>query len=567
MRATRGSSIPHTLLPPKGGWDTLNALSAMPEQNAVTLDNWFPTTDSVVMRRGFTEHATGMILHVETLIEYVSVDGTGELFAANNGAIYDATSVGDVGDALIGGGVFVGYDIANLSAVQVTKSVASEDTVPQGIAFNNNGTKLFMVGDSNNSIYEYNSGSPGALLNNKWQYVQISTGAGQFLSLMNGEDTPLVYDGATFETTPAITGPVVTDLIWNNIHQRRLWCGEIDSLSAWYLPVNNIGGVATEFNFGGIARLGGYIMAMGTWTRDSGEGMDDVAVFITSEGEAIVYNGIDPASPTTWKLIGVFRIGKPIGRRCIVKAGPDVIIITQDGFAPLSILLTRDRSQSRLTNISDQISKAVNDSVRDFKESFGWQPIIYPKGIQLLFNVPQADNTYHQYVFNTITQAPCRFTGMNGLCWGLLNDNLYFGGTDGKTYKADNGFSDNGTNIATDAIQAFSYFGDSGRNKAFKLAEPVFKSTGIPNAAVDFNTDFNIKIPTAVPQTSTSTAATWGTSRWGIGVWGTDGIIFKGWRGIRGVGRAGSIRIRIKSSSSTTSWISTNIKFVPGGQL
>lgn len=759
---------------PVGGWDTRNALSDMPIKNAVKLDNWFPTTDSVKMRRGFIEHATGMLLEVETLIEYVAVDGTGELFAANNGAIYDVTTAGDVGDPVVGGGEFGGnYDLNNISELQVQKSIASTDNsfrgmvfnndgtkvftigssifyewnlstaydlnslsslqatadvssldfamigiafnndgtkifsigrandrfyewnlssaydlnsissvqasvyinpvdtsmdgiafnndgtkifatgnennrfyewhlstgfdlttisslqafadisavensiidiafnddgtkifaagsgfdkfyewhlstaydlnsisslqasadisladdLVRGIAFNNDGSKIFAVGNQNDSFYEWNLGPPGPLLNNRWQYVQITTSAGQFLSLMNGEDTPLVYDGSTWGTTPAITGPTVANLIWNNIHQRRLWFGEIDSLDAWYLPVNNIGGTAVKFPIGGIARLGGYLMAMGTWTRDSGEGMDDVAVFVTSEGEAIVYNGIDPSAATTWKLIGVFRIGKPIGRRCMVKAGTDVIIITQDGFVPLSAILTTDRSQSRLVALSDQIAKVVNDSVRDFKDSFGWQPILYPKGTQLLFNVPQSNNEYHQYVFNTITGAPCRFIGQNALCWVLLNDNLFFGGLDGKTYKADTGLSDNGSNVSTDAIQAFSYFGNRGSKKLFKRAELIFASTGNPNASVELNTDFNIKLPTATPQASLSNAAIWGTSLWGVGIWGTDGIIFRGWRGIRGNGRAGSIRVRIKSISSNTSWISTTVNFVKGGQL
>ncbi|MEE9345658.1 MAG: hypothetical protein V3U88_08630 [Methylococcales bacterium] len=508
--------------------------------------------------------STKSVVQVTESVASEDNNPTGMTFNDTGSKIY---MVGSANDSIYEYNLSTPFDLSTKSVVQVTKSVASEDTVPNGIVFNDTGSKIYMVGSANDSIYEYDLSSGGPLLNNKWQYVQISTAAGQFLSLMNGASTPLVYNGSAWGTTPTIIGPTITNLIWNNIHQRRLWCGEIDSLSAWYLPVNNIGGSAQEFPLGGIARLGGYIMAMGTWTRDSGEGMDDVAVFVTSEGEAIVYNGIDPASATTWQLIGVFRIGKPIGRRCIVKAGTDVVIITQDGFVPLSAILSTDRSQSRLVALSDQIAKAVNDSVREFKDVFGWQPIVYPKGTQIVFNVPQSASTYHQYVFNTITGAPCRYIGMNGLCWALLNDDLFFGGVDGKTYQADTGLSDNGVNVDTDAIQAFSYFKSKSVNKLFKLAEPIFESTGNPNAAVDFNTDFNIKLPTATPQASTPNAAIWGISLWGVGVWGTDGIIFRGWRGIRGLGRAGSVRVRIKSTSSNTSWISTSVNFVKGGQL
>lgn len=496
------------LPPPVMGWNERDAIADMPEDQAVILENWFPETDKVSVRRGHTEHATGMSGSVETLIEYVPLTGSGDLFAANGGNIYDVSSAGAVGAAVSSGHS-----------------------------------------------------------NDRWQYAQLGTAAGQFLRLVNGEDTPLVYNGSTWATTPAITGPTVTNLIWVNNHQRRHWFGEKDSLSAWYLPVNSIGGTAVEFSLAGIAKLGGFIMAMGTWTRDAGDGMDDVAVFITSEGEAIVYSGTDPASASTWSLIGVFRIGKPIGRRCMMKAGSDLIIITQDGFVPCSRILTMDRSQARLVSLSDQISKAVNDAVRTRKDLFGWQPILYPKGIQMVFNIPITASTSEQYVFNTITGAPCKFTGQNAACWGLLNDNLFFGTHDGRVMQADNGKSDDGANIAADALQAFSYFRSPQQRKIFKMVEPIFSSDGNPNAAVEINTDFNVNSPTATAQSASVNSALWGISKWGIGLWGTAGQIYRGWRGVRGVGRAASVRVRINTNSAQPSWISTNYIYSKGSQL
>jgi hypothetical protein len=319
----------------------------MPEHHAIKMENWFPSTDKVSIRRGFSSHATGMSGNVESLIEYVPLSGSGQLFAANGGNIYNVTSAGAVGAA-----VSTGHS------------------------------------------------------NDRWQFAQLGTAAGQFVLLVNGQDTPLVYNGSSWGTTPAITGPTVASLIWCNVHQRRLWVGEKTSLSAWYLPVNSIGGSATEFSLASVCKLGGYITAMGTWTRDSGDGMDDVAVFLTSEGEAAIYQGTDPASASTWGLVGVFRIGKPIGRRCFKKAGPDLVIVTQDGLVPLSAILTTDRSQSRLVSLSDQISKFVNDAVRLYISNFGWDIAVYPKGPYMLLNVP-VSGASEQYVFNTITGAPC----------------------------------------------------------------------------------------------------------------------------------------------------------------
>jgi hypothetical protein len=498
-----------SLPPPVGGWNTRESLADMPPHHAVIMDNWFPGTEKITVRRGNSAFSTGMSGNVESLIEYIPTTGTGQLFAANAGNIYDVTSAGAVGSAVV-----------------------------------------------------------SSMTNDRWQYVNMGTSAGQFVRLFNGADTPRLYDGSSWATT-AITGTGLTaaNLIWGNSHQSRLWCGEEDSLDAWYLAVNAVSGAATKFPLAGIANRGGYIMAMGTWSIDAGDGKDDVAVFLTSEGEAIVYQGTDPAAVATWSLIGVFAIGKPIGRRCMVKAGTDLILITQDGFVPLSGILTKDRSQARLVALSDQINSVVNDAVRTAGTVYGWQAVLYPRSTMLLFNVPQTTTKSHQYAFNTITGAPTRFTGINAVCWGMRDDVLYWGGMNGTVNKFDDGVDDLGSNIETDVLQAFNYFKSPQNTKIFKNAEPIFESNGDPNAAIDMNVDFQVAVPTGVATASVVGSASWGVGRWGIGLWGSASQVFRGWRGVRGSGRAGAIRIRINTNSSRPSWIATNFTFVKGGQL
>ena len=499
---SRSASLP----PPVGGWDNREALADMPETHAVIMDNWFPGTDKVTLRRGFTEHVTGGSGAVESLLEYTSLTGVGKLFAAVDDAIYDVTSSGTLGSAVVTG-----------------------------------------------------------LSNNRFQQVQIGTAGGQFLLVMNGEDTPQTYDGTSWADA-TMTGPTIANLIWCNLHQRRLWFGEKNSLTAHYLAVNAITGAASSFPLAAVAKQGGYIMAMGTWTRDAGDGQDDVAVFFTSEGEAIVYSGTDPSDAATWALVGVFRIGKPIGRRCMIKAGGDLIMITQDGFVAASSILAIDRSQSDKVALSSQINKAVNDAVRDKGSLFGWQPFLYPRGTMLIINIPQTTITANQYVFNTITGAPCRFTGINAVCWGMLNDEPYFGGPDGAVYKFDTGMSDNDAAINGDCLQAFSYFKSPGLTKAFKRAEPIFQSAGDPKAAIDLNLDFQIARPTGVSQAATVNSAKWGVSKWGKGLWGTTGQVYRGWRAVRGIGRAAALRVRVQTTTSQPSWVSTNFLYTLGGQ-
>ena len=100
-----------------------------------------------------------------------------------------------------------------------------------------------------------------------------------------------------------------------------------------------------------------------------------------------------------------------------------------------------------------------------------------------------------------------------------------------------------------------------------KLVECVFESDGDPNAAIDWNVDFGVLNPSATEQSSPVNSAKWGISKWGIGTWGTSGQIYKGWRGIRGIGRAGSPRVRINTNSARPSWIATNVIYDVGGAL
>ena len=93
-------STSSALPPPTKGWDTRESLADMPVDRAIKLVNWFPESDKITVRRGSSDHVTGMTGAVETLITYTPTTGTGRLFAAANNALYDVTAAGAVGSAV-----------------------------------------------------------------------------------------------------------------------------------------------------------------------------------------------------------------------------------------------------------------------------------------------------------------------------------------------------------------------------------------------------------------------------------------------------------------------------------
>jgi sugar lactone lactonase YvrE len=62
--------------------------------------------------------------------------------------------VGSTGDDVNEYSLSTSFDVSTASYVQ-NFSVVSQDTNPQGIAFNNDGTKMFIVGATNDAVYEY----------------------------------------------------------------------------------------------------------------------------------------------------------------------------------------------------------------------------------------------------------------------------------------------------------------------------------------------------------------------------------------------------------------------------
>lgn len=498
-----------SLQAPTGGLNAKDPIAAMQETEAVELENWFPTPSSVDIRNGYESYVTGAPAPVRTLAFYN--DGVNkELFGVAGGGIYDVTTAGAWPAATVTG-----------------------------------------------------------LTNSDFQTINIGTAGGFFLMMVNGADKLQYYDGTSWTQdggTYTITGVDTADCIHINNFKNRVWLIEKDSFRAWYLPVSSIGGAANSLELSGLFRQGGYLMAMANWTIDNASGVDDYAAFITSEGEVALYKGTDPSSAATWALVGTFRMGRPIGRRCFCKAGADVLVLTTDGAFPLSKALLTDRSQLNLA-ATDKISDLFNADIRDYGSIFGWQPIIHPIGKKLIINVPKTENTVaQQYVMHTSHGAWCKFTGWNAICWETLDDSLYFGAEDG-VYIADTGRTDNGSDITSVAQQAFSYFGNKSGLKRWTMTRCVFNSDGFITPAVVLNVDFALNRTSVAPSFTDNVGSAWDISDWDIAAWTKGDNIIKNWQTVTGVGYAGGLRVVTQTQNVKCEWQSSDFVFERGGVI
>lgn len=482
---------------PIEGWDSLSPKAVMSPKRAIRLRNWFPQPGYCEVRKGHAVHAdTGTGLPVDTLAAYQGVS-TRQLFAWSGTEIFDVTSV-----------------------------------------------SLSVVSGLN---------SPRA------QHINFATTGGNFLYTVNGVDDPQIYNGSVW-STPVITGISATDIIGINAHKNRLWFTLENSSDAAYLPVDSIQGAAVLFPLGGLWTQGGFLMAMGTWSIDAGNGPDDYAVFVSSRGQVAIYSGTNPASPTTWSLVGVFNMGAPIGRRCLTQVGADIAIICVDGVVPLSRAMIFERSAVQKVALTQNIQPTMNQAARDYMSNFGWQLISYPRGTRAILNVPQVENdTQVQFVMNTITGAWCLFDGMNGNCWELLNDLLYFGGNDGIVYLADEGGCDPVNPLVADMMTAYNYFGERGNLKRWMMVRPLLNTDQSVNPGLAFNVDFQENAAISIPQVTPLGDSLWDVALWDDGVWSPGVVVLANWTSVTGLGYCASIRMVVSIPNTSVDDVTLQI--------
>ena len=500
-----------TVSSPVGGWNTRDPISEMPETDALILENFICRTTKVETRKGLLDYLTGLATTVESLLVYRS-PLLQKMFACSSAGIFDASVGGAFAAALV------------------------------------------------------------ALTNGQLEYVNFSTAGGSYLLAVNGTDPMKSYNG-TIWSDAAITGAGITGFttsIFNNISQfkHRIFLTAKGSSSFFYLPIDAVAGAVTEFPMGQLFSKGGFLQSCLNWTIDGGSGADDYCLFLTSEGECAVYKGTDPASAATWALQGIFVLPKPIGKKCMMKYGGDVLILTESGVYPISKALQSSSIDRRIA-ITDKIVGAFSIAANAYFTIHGWEAFLYSKEDLLIFNIPTSlGASAEQYVMNTLTGSWSKLTGIPATCFAVFNNLMYYGMA-GKVGQALVGVSDNGAIIASTAQQAYNYFGSRGALKHVDLVRPILEAAGAYALGLAVVVDYKIAInPVAVAETGNISAAKFDTSVFDTATWGFDTTTETSWRTVASEeGTALSFLMTVASNRTTVAWDVTDFAFSRGALL
>lgn len=492
---------------PIGGLNARDVKSAMPEIDAYELTNYFPDTDGVVTRLGCADHATGMPATVKTIAVHEG-GSSATMLAFSGGSIYVTSTPGAVGAAI--------------------KTGRTEDYCS---------TTMF------------------------------SNAGAQFLIGCNGADEPFRYDGSTYAglVITGVTGSQ-NNLVWVYPFNVRLFFAAINQLGFYYLASAAIQGAASYFDLAQVFTMGGYLLSIGSISRDGGSGTDDLAVFVSSRGEVAVYEGTDPSSSTAWSKVGVYRIPKPIGRRCLFKYGGDLIVITEQGLVPLSGVMAGEVFDPNKNALSSKLGSALRAN-NAYKDAKGWEAVLHSEQTMLIFNVPTnvGGTTFNQYVMNTITMAWAKFEGWDAYCWAEYNGSVYYGTAAGTVVKANTGYTDNGADIVCDGKAAYNYYASS-ESKHWHDARIMAEFSGLPAVSAGFGVDYYDNDPNSVG-VPVETGSEWDISTWDVSPWGSATTIQRFWLTIDKDGFAGSLWLRTTVSGENLKWISHEIMYEKGGLI
>ena len=336
--------------------------------------------------------------------------------------------------------------------------------------------------------------------------TQMANQSGEHLIAVNDAgDPPLHFDGATWEvfnadqiTGPAGSGPehgLGLTYVWT--YRSRMFFVEGGTMNAWYLDIDAYQGLLKMIPLGGSAARGGALLFGATWSMDTGAGTDDKCVFVTTEGELLIFAGDNPGDPAHWAQQGRYAIGRPMGMNAHMLIGGDLLIMTVDGIVPISQAINKDAGSLDLALVTKTIRPMWRAEVAVKGElpwtmhrwdSYGGVFVTWPGG---------APGNRYCGIMNNATAAWARMVGYDAMCFAAMNDDFFYGTQDGTVVQCERGGSDSGQPYTATLVGGWELFQAPSAQNVWWQARAVFAAATnqpfIPT--LDATVDYQVIIP------------------------------------------------------------------------
>lgn len=279
--------------------------------------------------------------------------------------------------------------------------------------------------------------SKNSMSSSEWRWAYMNHQIIMVNGLDNAQQIFVTDYGLATQTVTiqdwAVTG---TSLVfdWVAVLNAQVAAGYGNDLSAWYLPVGYVQGALSQFDIGssaGTPHKGGSIIGAFNISRDAGMSLNAYIGFITDQGEAIVYTGNDLDDPTNIAFNGIYQTGYPLGKTPFINWSGDLIIMTNKGFISAHSIFANGENQDAQYIFSQRINTWLLDQATRFGKQSGFMGIVVPTEDFVLFNIPQAGNTFVQACMNITSGKWSLFNNINAFTMCVVNGVLLFGMADG----------------------------------------------------------------------------------------------------------------------------------------
>ena len=501
---------------------------------AVVLDNWKPTMKGVSLRGGCERWATlPETTPVISAFEYA--DGINQkIFACNATKVYDvSTSV----PALVKSGQHSGNYVASQLANQGGNwMLVLNDAGDFPLRFNGttwatlNGTPPATW--ANGTVYAIGARVMDATDRSYWKCATAHTSAASGTFAADRAAHPanwavdLPADGVSWITGPAGSNVVGGgNLVYVCKHRSRYYFIELNSMNAWYLPTNAVGGLLSLIPLAGAATKGGKLLFAASWSLDAGDGIDEKIVFGTDLGELLIFTGSDPSDASNWRQEGRYSVSPPLGMNAHLQIGGDLLLATVDGIIPTSAAITKDRAELELAAITRPIKPMWRDDVLALR-AWAWTLCKWDEYGGIFATTPGYPPGQRQCLaVNAATGAWARFTGWDATCFMKMRGDMFFGTQDGYIMQADRGGYDDGVPYVATMVGGWEMFQAPGQTITWRQARAIFTANaGQPfQPQISCTTDYVVALPTpppAGPDPGVSDVwdeGLWDTAKWDAG--------------------------------------------------
>lgn len=525
---------------PVGGINTLDNVMVLGPEYAFAMNNFIARPTGLEFRKGWknwTDFGDDFDDAVQTLMYYSSPSGTvDKMFASTADAassIFDVTlPITSAPVALFTPGVGALVPGEWFWVNFTTPGDSFLCAVSQGLGY-------YTYTDAAGWVKVLNGASPGQV---KFEYQSVT---------YNVEDMSYIFS-------------------WKS----RLWFLHGDKGLVWYLPVNQVTGDATALDLGQFMKRGGA-WAFGTgWTFDGGEGMDDNLVFVSSNGDMVIYEGDDPDTAGEFKLKGSWYIGRvPVGRRGHCQYRGSVIIATEFGILDVAQLVSGKMPTDADATIGAKFNPSLAKHISETINFRYWQLISYPKEnfVYVLSPAIEAENAVEiSFIMDHFSKGWSTQSLFPAFCAVVFQGQMYFGTKDmtygdtqqyqgGRIGEAFSGAKDDASltdaeigNEVTGFFQAGFYdYGTPTKNKRAQRVRLLGVSDGIPGCFIAIFSEYALQTNRQAPLPNLAGESLWNVALWDVAIWSARATTFKRWFGVAGFGKKLSVAAAVRSGGAT----------------